>query len=552
VCMSTYASNIHNCLFWASEIKKLLPNATMAIGGNHASYMGPEILEKCPAVDIVVRFEGEIPFKMLCDKLEKGDKDFSNIPSAAFRRGAKIVETVIAPLLEDLDTLPILNRDFFSGSSPEHFTHADVTSARGCPFHCTFCNCNHYWGKKYRAISPQRVVDELSRLKQRAPDLKTVRFRDEAISISRKHCLGLCDMLEKAKLGLEFHAHSRLDGLTEEVIERMAMAGFKQLYIGLESGSQAVLDRLKKGIDVKNVHAIVPILRKHGINFRFSLMLCTPGETLEEAGQTIELVNALDLSFDEFYFGFGIVIYPGTTDCETFLRKFPNYRWLDKQELGDGYSQRLDLRGNVVEVSCHGAMYELEDLHNEIDRRLKRKLGECGESNYRKLNAARNALENLTISTGGKERAIRTLGDFLDTVDAQGQSWGVYGSGFYFQELFSGILQERAFKNYAGAFSDVSDREKLRTLEHIVLALSEHEVHPHYVSLESLHAAGFRGDWLLPDELLHSRDAGPEGVIELATFQFGKYRLRHQVRGILGRIGMLGVAERIANKVRGA
>ncbi|GAF96755.1 unnamed protein product, partial [marine sediment metagenome] len=67
--MSTYSTNIHNVLFWAGEIKKRLPSTWIALGGNHASYIAQEILETCPAVDFVVRHEGEIAFKRLCEEL---------------------------------------------------------------------------------------------------------------------------------------------------------------------------------------------------------------------------------------------------------------------------------------------------------------------------------------------------------------------------------------------------------------------------------------------------------------------------------------------------
>jgi len=259
IAMSTYAENIHNVLFWSETIKKALPKTTVALGGNHASYIAREILEGSPAVDIIVRFEGEIPFKQLCDAIEKNERNYDDIPNLVYRRNGTIRENPLTGLIDNLDTLPVLNRDFFESPEYSEMSHADIITARGCPFHCTFCNCNHYWQKRYRTMSVQRVIEELKLLKKRYPNLLTVRIRDEAISINKTRCLELCEALVKERFGLKFQAHSRLDGLDEEVIKHLALAGFNQLFVGLESGSPNVLKQLKKGIKPEKVYEIVPL-----------------------------------------------------------------------------------------------------------------------------------------------------------------------------------------------------------------------------------------------------------------------------------------------------
>jgi anaerobic magnesium-protoporphyrin IX monomethyl ester cyclase len=404
VAMTTYAENIHNVLFWAEKIKQKLPETTIVVGGNHASYIAREILEKCPAVDVVVRFEGEVPFRQLCDKVEKDDKNYDDVPSITYRKNGEIVENELVELMPDLNVLPVLNRDFFASHRSSNISHADIVTARGCPFHCTFCNCNHYWSKKYRTLSVQRVVEELKVLKTRYPGLRTVRVRDESISINKKRCLELCNALIEDGLGLNLQAHSRLDGLDEETIKHLALAGFNQLYIGLESGSQAVLNRLRKGIEIDTVYELVPLLRKHGVPFRFSLMLATPGESIEESIKTIQLVEDLDLSFDEFYFGVGVIIYPGTSDCEQFLKKYPDYKWLYKYDLKDGYRQNLDPKGNVVSVSYVAPEYDLSSLFEEINKRLQHRLNRYGETDYFRFRSSEAAARKIGFDPGRNYR----------------------------------------------------------------------------------------------------------------------------------------------------
>ena len=349
--MTTYASSIYNALFWADVLKSKLPDSKIILGGNHASYIAKECLEKYPGVDMVVRFEGEIPFRKICDKLLHNDNNFSDVPNLTYRDKGTIKETPLVDLIEDIGSLPPFNRTFFSSKSDhrESLTHADIVSARGCPFHCTFCNCNHFWKKKYRVRRPEAVIQELQELKDAIPKLKTVRFRDESVTINKKHCLKLCSLISDSNLNLKFHAHSRLDGLDEELIQALAKAGFELLFLGLESGSEKVLKQLKKGINISKAYDVVPLLRKYHIKFRASFMSATPGGGFKETLKTVRLIKALKLKKDEFYVGYGVQIYPGTRDYDKFKELNPDYEWLIKDYSFKGkYYPVKDIDGNIL------------------------------------------------------------------------------------------------------------------------------------------------------------------------------------------------------------
>lgn len=350
IAMSTYATNMYNVLFWADLIKKKLPKVFIVVGGNHISYIAEECLRKCRGINAVIRFEGEIPFKRLCEKLYKGDMDLSDIPSVSYLSDNKYIENPQAEPIKNLNSLPILNRTYFTeNQSPDEVTHADMISARGCPFNCTFCNCNHYWNKRHRTRSIDSVIEELKILKERHP-LKTVRFRDEAITLNKKHCIKICDEIVKNNIHLKFQAHSRLDGLDEEVIQALSKAGFTTLYIGIESGSKKVLDRLKKGIDISRLETVISLLRKYGISFRLSFMSATPEENIGKTLKTVRLIRRLKLRKDEYYLGYGVDIYPGTGECERFMELNPEYQWISrKSKLKGKYLCVRDHEGNVIQ-----------------------------------------------------------------------------------------------------------------------------------------------------------------------------------------------------------
>jgi anaerobic magnesium-protoporphyrin IX monomethyl ester cyclase len=568
VAMTAYAENIHNVLFWAETIKQKLPEATIAVGGNHASYIAGEILGKCPAVDVVVRFEGEVPFRQLCEKVEKNDRNYDDVPSITYRKNGKVVENELVGLIPDLDALPPLNRDFFESGQFSAMPHADAITARGCPFHCTFCDCNHYWGKRYRTMSIQRVIEELKSLKGRYPLLRTVRFRDESITINKKRCLELCNFLIENDLGLEFQAHSRLDGLDEEVVKHLALAGFNQLYIGLESGSQAVLDRLRKGIKIEKVYELVPLLRKHGVSFRFSLMTATPGESMEESIKTIQLVEDLDLSFDEFYFGVGVVIYPGTSDCEQFLRKYPDYKWLYRNDLKDGYRENLDHKGNVVSVLYVAPEYDLNSLFAEFDKRLQPRLNRYGETGYLRFRSSQTAVRETRRHFSHKEDIYNIVAELARVLDGLGTRWGIFRKGLYYSEIFSDVCEKGDFKNFAGVFSPQDEAEKgvstirreLEGVKYLVLAVTEEEARSHDTIHRIFDSWKFRGELIIADKFLRSRDCLErlynhdidEILADIRLLPSAPRRgYRYKIAEILQAIRLYTVAKRIKTLVKG-
>ncbi len=351
VAMSTYASNMYNCLFWADVIKQKLPNCFIVIGGNHVSYMPQECLLSCKAIDAVVKFEGEIPFKMLCEKCAAGDYNFADVPNLVWRKNGQIIENHKTVFLDNIESLPIINRSYFaSQQSDKLLNHADVISARGCPFHCTFCDCNHYWQKTHRTRGVKSVIEELKMLIDKNPGIKSVRFRDESITLRKQYCMDLCNALIDNKIRLELQAHSRLDGLDEELISVLAKAGFKLLFIGVESGSEKVLRNLKKGIKLEKLAPNLELLRKYGINFRLSFMSSTPGETFFDTLKTVRLIKGLKLKRSEYYMGVGIDIYPGTEECSKFLQLNPDYQWISNKNFNFNgrYFIKRDPFGNII------------------------------------------------------------------------------------------------------------------------------------------------------------------------------------------------------------
>jgi radical SAM superfamily enzyme YgiQ (UPF0313 family) len=130
----------------------------------------------------------------------------------------------------------------------------------------------------------------------------------------------------------------------------LAKAGFKILFIGIESGSEKVLKKLKKGIRLDRLSPNLELLREYGINFRLSFMSSTPGETFFDTLKTVSLIKKLKLKPSEYYMGVGIDIYPGTEECKNFMELNPGYEWInDKDYKFKGkYFAMTDPYGNII------------------------------------------------------------------------------------------------------------------------------------------------------------------------------------------------------------
>ena len=571
VAMTAYSANVHNVLFWAETIKTALPRTAIAVGGNHASYIAREILETCPSVDFVVRFEGELGFKALCDKLANGSTSFDEVPNLTFRKDGAIIENPLAAPIMDLDSLPNMNRGFFHDSDSPNFTHVDAITARGCPFNCTFCNCNHYWGKRHRHFSVPRVIEEIRQLKMRYPGLHTIRFRDEAITINRKHCLELTAALVEKDFGLQYQAHSRLDGLDEEVIANLARAGFNRLYVGLESGSKAMIKRLQKGIHVDRAPEIVRFLRKYNLPVRFSLMAGTPEETLDETMETIDLILSMGLSFDEFYFGWGIQIYPGTRDAETFLEKYPDYRWLQRQDLAHGYVQSLDWAGNPTDLSCFTTHYERQELIDQINKKFRAKLVTYGYSDYSALVREKDATILAIDRVRNNPKLIKAMRYLFMRIDGTGVPWAAYLFGNLSDVIPLDLFTAPEFQHFRGLILPDDEysgdlkriREKLKGTRYLVMAMSDAAAKDPKMIMKIQYHWDFRGKMLLLETYLNLSERADLWANSNTKAVFQRIRLdvrwfdmvqriwREAAKQLLKKLGLFKMVKTIRLKICG-
>jgi radical SAM superfamily enzyme YgiQ (UPF0313 family) len=250
--------------------------------------------------DFIILGEGEITLKELVARLiDAQDGKFDDIPGLAYKNDGKLIITKTRPILETLDDLPFPAWDLLDmeayrkvwKSKNSSFTLNMVTT-RGCPYNCIWCSKPIY-GNHYNTRSPVRVVEEMLHLKKLySPD--RIWFADDIFGLKPGWTKEFSEQISLYKPGMPFSIQSRVDLLLgNDQVVSLAKAGCKKIWLGIESGSQKILDTMQKGITVEQIRTVSPILRKAGIEQAFFLQLGFPGEEKQDIDKTIQLVTEL-------------------------------------------------------------------------------------------------------------------------------------------------------------------------------------------------------------------------------------------------------------------
>ena len=245
--------------------------------------------------DVVAIGEGELTLEELVPHLRQhGAQQLEAIPGLAFRDATGgIVRTEPRPMLADLDAQPfpdraaIDQRAYIDVWRKQHgMGSVSLITARGCPYTCTWCS-HSVFGYSHRRRSPKNVVDEVEQIVGTyAPDL--LWYADDVFTINHKWLFEYAAEMERRGFRLPFETISREDRLNEEVVQTLARMGCYRLWIGAESGSQKVLDAMKRRTNAERVRSMVHLLQKYGIEVGMFIMLGYEGEERQDLEATVE------------------------------------------------------------------------------------------------------------------------------------------------------------------------------------------------------------------------------------------------------------------------
>lgn len=286
--------------------KVLKKNGMNIVVGGPQVTVFPEKTMRQSGADVGIIGEGENTILEIADFFSGVRYDLNSIKGIAIGKGDVCVVTEKRGQLNSLDDLPFMPWELFPYKRyvqdiPElkRSPVGWMSTSRGCPWDCHFCSNIHVWGRKYRSMSPERVVDEMDHL-NRMFGIKAVDFREDNFTANRKRVLDICRLMQERGLNMDWVCESRVDIVDDELLSAMYTAGCRGIYFGIESGTQRVLDFLNKGITLEQIENAVRLCKKNRIKVIASVMLGVPTQTKDENKETVQFVKRL--SPDIVYF----------------------------------------------------------------------------------------------------------------------------------------------------------------------------------------------------------------------------------------------------------
>ncbi|PVX25748.1 MAG: hypothetical protein CW691_03590 [Candidatus Bathyarchaeum sp.] len=307
--ITSMTPTIQSALISAHVAKEACPKATVVLGGPHATFMDKEVLTEEKAVDIVVRNEGEQTLLELAQNVSNS-KSLSKIEGITFRKNNEIVQTPNRPFIQNLDELPRPAYKYFDLEKYRLYGRRilPIITSRGCPSQCSFCTTSRIFGKGFRARSPKNVVDELEWLKD-VHKADAFSFYDDTFTLDTKRAIKICEDMKNRDIGLPWDCQTRVSKVSKEMLSKMRDANCQQVFFGVESGCQNILDAVNKGTTVEQNKKAIKMAKDAGLFVAVSVMVGYPGETRDMLMQTIELIKKTEP--DDAYICVATP-YPGT------------------------------------------------------------------------------------------------------------------------------------------------------------------------------------------------------------------------------------------------
>ncbi len=330
IVINVISSIVTNDLY-AAYLAKPLGTISIAIGP-HVTALPEETLKRYPSLDFCILGEAEVTLKELIEFCEKKG-DLSEIRGIAYRERGIPRVAALRPLIENLDDIPVARYDLLPIDKyrmpvvGDRYTY--VLASRGCPYYCSFCRQPIMWQRKVRIRSAGKIMEELRALKKIG--VTNFGFHCDTFTLDKKMVIDLCKMIIAENLNLRWAANSRVDTVDEEMLHWMKKAGCWMVAYGIESGSQVILNNVKKGITLKQIEDTVNASHRAGILNWGYFVMGLPGETEETIKETIAFAKRLPLDYVNFAVG---TPYPGTDFYEEALRE----KWL-KGEPWEGFDQ---------------------------------------------------------------------------------------------------------------------------------------------------------------------------------------------------------------------
>jgi len=381
------SQNFTSATIVAKLAKEINPDIKVIIGGAHATINGKSVFD-CENIDVSCIGEGETTIVEFLQALEN-DSPLNTVNGIIFKDDNNgIIQTPPRAYIEDLDSLefpltyaPKIFKDF-SKYPKDAFSY--IFGSRGCPYACTFCESKSMWTRKVRYRSPENIVAEIKQMEEFG--LKKVVFDDDTFGISKKNIKAINDLMKKEVPNVTYQCETVVQlAKDENVVKDMKNGGCTTVFVGIESGNNEMLKKIKKSQTTDECIQAVNNLKKHKIETHTFLMIGFPEETEETLQETMDFIPKLAPDFiifsiftpypgSELYFEckemglidgeFDVSIYNHQSPLNCFTKNIPKERFYELRKecvkIVDNYNKKSMYKRGIYSLQNRGIKVTLK------------------------------------------------------------------------------------------------------------------------------------------------------------------------------------------------
>lgn len=281
------------------KAKEICPNIITIAKGAAFLALANRIMSEHDELDFGILGEAEITLKEILSGIPR-----DHILGIYYKENGEVKFTGERPFIEDLDSLPFPARHLVDNNiyrrPDNNKVQATIKVSRGCPFHCFFCLATPVSGSRVRRRSPENIVAEIRECVEKY-NIKNFLFWSDIFNLDKDWTMKLCRAIIDSGLKITWSANTRADTADLEMAQMMYKSGCRLVSIGVESGSQDMLNKMGKHITLDDVRRTVKVFKKAKIRIYNYFVIGLPWETEETVEETIKFAIELDSDFISFY-----------------------------------------------------------------------------------------------------------------------------------------------------------------------------------------------------------------------------------------------------------
>jgi len=282
---------VFDSIRFITQMRKFGIKCHISVGGIFPSFAYRELLETFPQINSVVLGEGEKTFTQLAQNVLQ-QRDWHQTPCIAYSSDGETKSNEIKPTLTDLDLVPFPSRDLLPFAL-KTLGYAAIVSSRGCFGRCNFCSVVPFFslsGNKLKMRSAENVVEEITYL-VKEHGVQFLAFNDANFLCSRERAEEIARLLIRKNLKIRYSIECRADSVERGLFKLLKESGLRKVFLGVESGSQSMLDRLKKDTTVEDNLRAVDILSELNIYTRLGFIMFDDRTSIEEVEESLAFLR---------------------------------------------------------------------------------------------------------------------------------------------------------------------------------------------------------------------------------------------------------------------